>query len=208
MRQRDQRAQAHASLFYEPRSTPAAVADALETDIHVRTLNEFLAEQPFDWSPTAVTVLKQSPPSQICPESPCSVAFETAPHPLPAYYGPQSGVIEPLNVGTCADDELQSLWLLLRETDGNGDQVRAVKREYPQLQQQQLLQATSAAQAYPKPHSLYAGFLSQDVDKEELRKRQRMYEQKYRKKKRVSCLAHVCLLVCLWHGFKTKRSYS
>lgn len=204
MRQRDQRAQAHAPHFYEPRSTPA-VADALETDIHVLTLNEFLAEQPFDWSLTAAVVLKQSLPSQICPESPCSVAFETAPHSSPAYCGPQSGILEPLDVGTCADDELQSLWLLLHETDGNGDQVHAVKREYPQPQQQQLLQAASAAQAYSQPHSHYADFLSQDVGKERLRKRQRMYEQKYRKKKRVSC-CHMS--ACLCHGFKTKRSDS
>ncbi|GAB9477581.1 hypothetical protein Gpo141_00014676, partial [Globisporangium polare] len=194
MRHHDQRAPAAASrvqaqarpLFYETRVTPvAAVADALETDIHVLTLNDFLAEQPFNWElPAAAAVLKQCPPFQICPESPCSVALETAPDGVPASCGPlQSVGIEPFDVSTCADDALLYSWLFLHET--GGDVGRA--REYPQ-QQEQLppLQATRAPQTYPQPHSLNGDFSSQDVGKERLRKRQRMYEQKYRKKKRTN----------------------
>lgn len=205
MRHHDQRAPAAASrvqaqarpLFYETRVTPvAAVADALETDIHVLTLNDFLAEQPFNWElPAAAAVLKQCPPFQICPESPCSVALETAPDGVPASCGPLQNVgIEPFDVSTCADDALLYSWLFLHETGGDGGRAR----EYPQ-QQEQLppLQATRAPQTYPQPHSLNGDFSSQDVGKERLRKRQRMYEQKYRKKKRVSCLSPVCSFGCV-----------
>lgn len=188
-------------LFVCPSPVPAAATptDALEVDVHVRTQCDLLADPPLDWKlasvPPKTEALRQ-------PESPCSVAFTGVgllrPHPLlPAQFICRSHCDVCLDV-LCGDlalaDESGGVHRLLEMTStGFGEYASGadiVKRELPvyfsaPLPTERLAREEEDPWSAVFPFECGDNTVSDASGKERLRKRQRAYERKYRKKKRV-----------------------
>lgn len=185
-------------LFACSPPVPAAATptDLLEADVHVRTQCDLLADLPFDWElplalPPSKTESLLLPPSPraLYPESPCSVALEA---------GLQ--VAQPLLPRQLWDDFwLDSLTLpsevdvktLLNTEDGDDNSgenefTKSVKRERTTSWQPPSVHQPAEQPWYATFTDESDSLAGETSGKERLRKRQRAYEQKYRKKKRVS----------------------
>ncbi|KAF1319578.1 hypothetical protein FI667_g12998, partial [Globisporangium splendens] len=163
-----------------PRGTGASTTaedharDALESDIHILTLSDFLREQPMDWCMSmndsahpAQDKLVMTPSTQLSPESPCSVAFQPPLSPTPLAFCHSQCTCDAhftqmnpaRGAGAAQDRKARFL-----ETDGF-----YIKSEYIED---------------PNTDSSSSCDSEGGEDKERRRKRQRGYEKAYRVKKR------------------------